>query len=385
MKNFQSVLVSLPSLTYAAGGQSVIRLRDLPTRINGRIAHLKALHFAFDVDPTFTTAPTVVGHNAIINRLTFNDGMQIRFSQSGNALRQFERYENGGNRVMEALTSGATTVNRHFHRTFYLGPPNMAGAPTDFVYPCGALLDGDVTINWGALTDVSADCTALTVTGRVTAELILLDEIRIPPFYERQVYTLSGSDSPITGEALVAFLALANSASWDAFTTGDVASLTVDTGSFSPVQNVDARSVGKLYNASWGNGSLDGIIGDLEAATDTQERIVNLGTATAFAAQANDLQPVLWIPRGGRISKISAYVASSMRLRWGGANGSGTLALVGRFLPQNASVVDAIARRALSAIGGRAGSAKIKTLEDKAYSGPYTAFMPWAFKLPKGG
>jgi len=383
-KGYQTINYPLPSQTFAAGGQSVVRMRDLPLQLYGRITHLAALHLEVTLTPAYTTAPTVVGHNALFNRLEFFDGQQVRFSGDGNALRQFERLENGGNRVMEALTNVGTGNPRYFSRTLYLGPPNFAGAPTDFVMPVCALENGELRIKWGALTDLSADCTAATATVRVTAVLVLLDEIRVPPFYERQVYTLGSNDSPIAGRGLYAFVAACNSSSYDAFAAADLANVTIDTGLGQAVPGTDARVLAKLYNQQYGKGSLDGIAGDPNNATyDVNDRIVNLGTPTAFAAQALDLAPLLWCVPGQYLSKIQAQVESSMRLRWSGSNGAGTIALVGRFLAQPPGAVGSIAERARRALGASGGRIKIKTLSKEDYSGPFVEFMPWALKVAR--
>lgn len=381
-KNFQTINYPLPSLSWVAGGRTVIRGRDLPATVFGRIAHLKAIHFEFDLDPTYTAVPTVVGHNNVINRLEFFDGQQVRFTGSLNALRMFERLENGGNRVMEAVTGNASTNNRYWSRMLYMGPPGFAGSPSDFVYPCAALENAEIRVNWGALTDISSDTTAATCSVRVTAVLVLLDEVRIPPFYERTETTLAGADTPITGRALYAYIGLCNSSTYDAFAAGDIATVTVDTGQGQLVPATDARALSKLYNQEHGRGSLDGLAGDPNNATyDVNDRIVNLGTPTALAAQAFDLQPVVWCPPGTRITKVAGAVESSLRLRWSGANGSGTMALVGRILAQPPTAVAAIAERARRVLGAQGGNIKVKTLSKDSYNGPAVEFMPYSYKL----
>src|SRR3990167_4607528 len=286
MQGFQRVMYPLPTQTYAAGGRSVVRLRDLPAEIFGRIAHVAAIHLVVDLDPTYTTAPTVVGHNALFSRIELFDGQQVRFTGNGNDLRFFEALENGGKRSMEALAN-ATTESRYFSRVIHLGPPNMAGSPTDFVLPCAALENGELRINWGALTDISADTTAATATVYVTAALVLLDEIRIPPFYERQTYTLSGADSPVPGRCLAMFMDLANSSSYDAFAAADLGNITVSTGLGDILPGHSAPALNHIYNSDWGKGSIDGLAGEpFIAADDDSNRIVNIGTPTALAAPA---------------------------------------------------------------------------------------------------
>lgn len=378
-KGFQTIQFPLPTQTFAAGGRSVVRLRDLPAELFGRIAHLAGIHLTVDLDPTYTTAPTVVGHNALFSRIELFDGQQVRFTGNGNDLRMFERLENGGSRAMEALTNGGSTNNRYWSRYLSLGPPNMAGSPTDFVFPCAALENGELRINWGALTDISADTTAATATVYVTAVLVLLDEIRIPPFYERQTYSLAGADSPIPGRCLALFMGLCNSNAYDAFTAGDIDNVTVGTGLGDVVPSVDASALTHLFNQMWGRGSVDGIAGDpFNATYDVNNRIVNLGTPTALAAQALDQQPVLWMPKEGRITKCVAIVDSSLRVRWSGANGAGTIMHLGRLLEQPPAVIATIAERAARRLGVR-GALKLKLL-DGGSPGPFVPYLPHVYK-----
>ena len=223
------------------------------------------------------------------------------------------------------------------------------------------------------------DPPAAPATVYVTAALVLLDEIRIPPFYERQTYTLSGADSPVPGRCLAMFMDLANSSSYDAFAAADLGNITVSTGLGDILPGHSAPALNHIYNSDWGKGSIDGLAGEpFIAADDDSNRIVNIGTPTALAAQALAQQPVLWMPPGGRITKCAAMVESSLRVRWSGANGSGTIMHLGRILEQPPSVIATIAERAARRLGVR-GSLKLKTLQGGS-PGPYVPYLPHAYK-----
>jgi hypothetical protein len=383
MENFQYYHHPLPSqsATLSANtGNTTVRLRDLPVTVGARLVHVVGFHFEIDLDPTYTAVPTVIGHNNIFKSIEVNDGTQVRFQGNGNDLRFFERLEQGGHPVAEALTGNATTNNRYWSRTFYFGPPSMAGFPTDFAYPCAALDTGEIKITWGNLTDISADTTAATVVVTVTAICVLLDKVRIPPFYERRVYNLSGSDTPLTGRALFAYLSLANSTSYDAFTAGDIAQVNFDSGTAQIVPGVQAAVLWKLYNRDFARGEFQGIAGDPRSATlDVNTRTLNLGTPTAAQAAALDQQPIVWCPPGTRLTKIHATVESSARLRWSGTNGAGTLAHAGRFLEQTPPVLANIAAKALQRLG-RNGKLELDLLQGGS-PGPFAAFLPYKVKL----
>lgn len=376
---FQYIHFPLPSLTYAAGGRSVVRLRELPFEHMGRLVHVVGFHFEIEVDATWTTEPDHVGYNALLSRVELFDGQNVRFSGNGNDMRHFERLECGKLLVPDPIETTTSTNLAYLERTLYLGPPKMAGFPTDFCFPAAALENGELRIQWGALTDLSADTTANTTTVYVTAICVLLDEIRVPPFYERQVYSLSGADSPIPGQCLAAFGSLANSNAYGAITAGDFNTVTVTTSAGDLVPGMDASTLWKLHQVEMEAGQIGGCAGEPRDGTyDVNTRTVNPDTPTALLAQILDQNPIFWVPPGGRISKLPGIVSSSMRLRWTGANGSGTILHLGRFLAQAPEEVARIAERAARRLNKR-GQLKLKMLQD-GRPGPFVPFLPYAYK-----
>lgn len=382
MKNFQTIMFPVKTLTWSAGGYDIVELQRIPTKVGDRLVHVVALHMRAVVTPTYTTAPTIVGHNALVAGLEIFDGSQTRFNSSFNALRFHERFENGGIAIPEALTNGGTGNPRYFTRSFYFGPPHWEGSPTDWAFPAAALENGELRVRYGALTDISADTTANTATLYVYAECILFDQLRIPPLFERQLYTAPGSDYQILGRGLYCNLFLGNSTSYDAFAAGDVGTVQVLTGQYDAVPNALAQVLTDGYNRMWARGDIGGLTGDPANATyDVAQRVVNGGTPTALQAQALDQQPVLYCGPGHRISKTVAIVENALRVKWSGANGSGTIVGVGRILPQSPSVVNAIVQRSAKRLGVRGLSMKIDTTSGRDYKGPFVEYMPWVGKL----
>jgi hypothetical protein len=375
MEGFQTVPYPLPSVTFAAGGRASVPLRTLPPEIMGRVAHVIGYSFECILAPAFTTAPTVIGQNAMVARLELFDGQQVRFSGGFNDLRMFERLECGGELTPESPTTGTTGQTRCWERTLFNGPPLLLGSPTDHAYPCASLENGELRFTFGALTDISADTTAATGTINVTAHLVLLDKIRVPPYYERQVYTLSGSDQQFPSKALYAFVGLCNSSSYDAFTVGDLANITVDTGKGQVVPAVHAAVLWRKYNKDFGRGRVGGLVGDPRATTDVAPRDINYGTPTALQAAVADQQPVIWMPPDGRITKIVADVETNLRVRWSGANGSGTIMHVGRFLEQPSSVRATIALKTLQKFG-KGGDVPTTATLTGGNPGPKEQYLP---------
>lgn len=385
-QGYQTVKFPLATLAVTYGGQSIIRLRDLPFLIGGRIAHLVGFHFEAEVDLTWTTEPTYVGYNFLFKQVELNDGQNVRFLGNGNDLRHFERLENGRIIQADALETTTSTNLAYLTRTLPLGPRRMAGAPTDFAFPCAALENGYLNISWGALTDISADCTAGTGTVYVTAIMVVMDELRIPSFVERRQYSLGGADNPIAGESLWAYASLANSSSYDAFAAGDLASVFIDTGNFLVVQGVNASTLWKVHNAEMGVGPIEAVAGQPRDATyDVSNRMVNPDTPTALQAMPFDQNPILWVNPGGRISKIPSIVPSQGRIKWTGTQTTaGTIAHVTRILPQPETAVARIGAAAANRLGaqGFTGLADPKPLQGGEV-GPFLPYMPFVMKRRK--
>ena len=100
----------------------------------------------------------------------------------------------------------------------------------------------------------------------------------------------------------------------------------------------------------------------------------SLSSQTALASSLNDLQPIMWTPPRCKVTGIPAYVPSSFRLTWTGANGAGTYAHVGRFVAQDAGARGRINAEAAGVLNRNIGAAIFKLLRG-GNPGPYGAFL----------
>jgi hypothetical protein len=375
----------LPSKTYAAGGRDVVALRDLPKTYLGRICHLVKFVLDINYTPTFTTAPTTVGNNAFLAACDFWDGTLMRHvGGGGNVLRARERLSLARQRIPDADTNGASGVLRAFRRVLHCGPPHAKGFPTDFVIPTAILDTGELRLQYGALTDLSADTTAATGTLRVTAYLMLLDEVRIPPAYQFMTQAMAAADNNIPGRAAYESLSLMYT-SFANFSAGDVGNVSLDLGQGFVIPSVKAQDLQVGYQDAFEVGELGAFMGDLDSGTatvDTGFKKINHGTPTQVVTGDNDLQVMLFNDRDFKISKMQ--VAESVaRVRWDGAKTSATTALLGRILPQQQAIIAqkiAMARQRLG-LPGSGGRIDIKTLSKRPYRGPMGEFMPWVAKI----
>jgi hypothetical protein len=384
MKNgFQLIHQQLASFSIAASAPFTVKLRDLATQMDGRIAHLAGFLIEVALTATYTTTPTQVGLQKLLSNIEFFDGRQVRFRGNGNDLRQFERLENGTVIGGDAKVAASMSTNpRYFSRFLSMGPAKFQGNPSDYVIPTCLLSNGELRLQCGALLDLSADTTAMSGTIIVTALLVPLDEIRLPPFYERQTYTLT-SDDRLGGKGLYAFLGASKSTSYDAFAAGEVGSVLVETGTFPIVPTVNGSLLGRAFNASMFNGPIGGVQAEpINATHDTNQREPDYSGVTALLAGIANLQPYLWCEPGCRISKIAARVDNSMRIKTSGTVTTGLRMHVGRFLPQGPDVIDAMQAEAERQLNVR-GKLKIKTLSKGEYQGPYAAYMPWSVKVAR--
>ena len=384
MRAAQTVTYQLPSVSLTAlgaSGQTTVPLSDLPKAWNGRVAHLMKLHFRTTYTPTTTALPDVVGNNNVFKSCDIWDGSFARFVGGFNDLRTFDRMHHGAIAIPDADTDTASGTARYFHRVWHPGPPNFAGAPQDFAIPTGMLSNGEVRITTGALTDLAADCTAYTGTVVVVAELLLADEVRIPPAYQVLSQNVSGSDISIQGRALYEFLALYDSATKGAWSAGDLGAITVEAGQGNIVNATAPEMLSSIFQAAWGRGEVGVFKGQPAAASDDNGKQVNHASPLALVASVNDLQPVLFTGPEHRISKLF-LAESSLHLSWASASQSTAVAIFGRILPQPQSVMNANVGKALAKLEGRRPTGGgIKTLSKQPYKGPYGEFMPWTVKV----
>lgn len=373
----QLVGIPLKNPTFTASGNDSITLDGLPETYLGRIAHLAGLQFDCTITPTFTTAPTVVGINNIVSRLEFNDGAQARFQGGFNAMRMFEILEGGKLAIPDPDTDSASTNPFYLGRYLPMGPWGFEGNPSDFLIPCAALKTGRLDFAFPAITAFSADTTVLTVAIRLTAWLALLDnELRVPPFLERNSYQVANADASLPGRALYCAAGLLNSASFDAITAGDFSAIQLGTGA-GDTAALDCSVLERAFHHQMNSGHLTQAHGEPRAATDDNPKKVNGGTPTAIAAADALIQPIIWSPNGSRISKLAIAAESSLRVRWPAGSQATGVILASRILAQPVGAASAITARALSKLGMMQKGTKVKTLSKQPYTGPRSEFMPW--------
>lgn len=388
MQQVQPYIQQLDDITLTLGTapqQRTINLKDLEQRIlDNKYAHLYALGIESKLTPTFTTTPTVVGHNSSTSDIEFSDGEDVLFKGQGNDLRMFERLENGGDLISEVIQTTSTNP-RWIRRIIELGPAQLQGSPIDFARPCAEFVNGYLKLTGSALTDISADCTAATLVYRVYAYMMPSDELRFPAKYQRQVVANGGTGTKIVGQAAYAFLGAVKAtgaAGYTAFAAGDFGRVSVRTGTMRPVQNVSAPVLTGAYNQSFRRGEVSPIAGEPNDATfDVNWRQVNLTSPTALAAQTADLQALLWCPPDTQLSKLNARVAEQVIVDFSGSLGANGAYLVGRFLPMTGEQANKRAGKVGKALGISTGTPYAKTLGGKALgSHPMAQYWTYAVK-----
>lgn len=381
MKNLQIVPYPLSQLPYAAGGRASYPLDQIPLSQFGRIAHLVGFLLDVRMTPTFTTAPTLAGFWSVIQNLVFFDSASERQNLSAFQLRAKLIQECGKNPMPDPDLNGGTGSTFYGRLFLPAGPLNSAGWSTDWIYPVAALKSGELRLQFGALTSFSADTTGITGTVGVTALLAVLDgEIRVPPAYERRAFNYSSNDVIVQGKALYNS-ALMMKQSNGAFSAGDVGNITIDTGAGSvpATPSVQWSAIAQLGNLST---IMTQLRGEPLAATDDNEKVVNLSTPTAIAAADPLIQSIIPPIMDGRISKLQFEALSGMRFFWSGTFNTPSI-VVGRILSQPLEAASAIAAKATEQLGRKAPtSSKVKTLSGREWRRGLeeAMYMPFAFR-----
>lgn len=369
-----SYMVPLPSVNITASGTATITLNTIPKTAHGRILHLRRFLFKAAFAPSFTTAPTIVGNNNLVQQCDFFDGRMYRFQGGFNAMRARERIHQSCVKVPEANISPTTGQTRYLRRSLYLGPTNMVNSNSDFLLPVGALENGTLQVTFCPLTSLSADTTAVTGTLYPYAECVELDEIRIPPAIQFMAYTAGAPDYQIAGRAAFLNLFALNSGSYDAISAGDFGSFTVDLGQGDIIPTIPADVLTAAYQSDMNADETNTFQGEPVGATDSNARQMDHNSTTLLTPQASDLQPIIWTPVGGKITKAPLADANG-RVRWNGTQSTAVL-LAERILSQPRNVSGAIADAAFKAIGKGMGAVSVKTYSKETYDGPYLEFMP---------
>jgi hypothetical protein len=230
-----------------------------------------------------------------------------------------------------------------------------------------------------ALTDLSADTTALTGTTNVEAKMqILPAEVRIPPVWERKTLSATGGDAQLQGRALYDYIALTDT-DYSTLAAGEIATVNVDLGEGLVVPGVNARDLNAMYLADRATGDLGLVQGEPAAAGDDNVKQVNRGTPSAVVGSTADLQVVLWSGRDAMLNK-RPMAASSARVYWSGTD-TAMLVHTSKFLPQSKPAVGAMIAKAFAKLPFSPKNARIKTLSKDAFNSPFVEFMPWVIDV----
>lgn len=379
MKSGHAYPWNLPSKTIAAGQNDVIEGKLLPKMLFGGIAHVDNFQVRSEFAPTYTTAPTTNGNNGLYARFDFFDGTVNRFTGGFKELRASERMMAGQAINADADTDTASTATRVLRRTLHMGPVNYAGAPSDFLYPCGALDNAEIRMQVGALTDLSADTTALTGTTNVEGKLQLLPaEVRIPPVWERKTLSATGADAQLQGRALFDYIAITDT-DYSTLAAGEIGTVNVDLGEGLVVPGVNARDLNAMYLADRMTGDFGLVQGEPAAAGDDNVKQVNHASPTAIVGSTADLQPILWSGKDALINK-RPMAGSSARVFWSGTD-TAVIIHTGKFLPQSKPAIGAMIAKAFAKLPFSPKNARIKTLSKDGFNSPFVEFMPWVIDV----
>jgi hypothetical protein len=381
-KGLQLYPVPLRAPVIAAGGVDTLAFDALPTRVFSRIAHLAGLLFRCRITPAFTTAPTVAGLHNLVAGLQFNDGDNLRFNGSLNSMRQHELLENGQLKSADPDTNSGSGNGFYFERYLPMGLDSWAGKQSDWLVPVAQLRNAALQMNFGALAQISADCTAFTAAIEVSAVLAFLDnEIRSAPVVERNSFAVASNDQVVQGRALYAHLGLqaGNLTTVTALVAGNVGNVSIDTGAGS-TPSVSAQTLTALARASLRSGKISELQGEPAAATDDNTKEVNSGTPTALQSPAASVQPIITSAPESRITKAWAETQTGLRVKWSGNLTSGLLHSC-RLLPQSDSARAAAMGKALAELRLQSQGTKSKTLSKQPYLGARSEYMPTATKV----
>lgn len=376
MNPYQKIEIPLQSVSFSAGGTATIDFGAVMTQMAGRIAHIPEIKFVVSATPTQSSGTaTAENLQKAVRSLVIRDGTgRMLFSGSFASLRLYEALERGYLAAPEN-DAAATTEAVNFERVFSLAPRSFED-DLDFVQPAALFkYGGSITFGFGALTDVTATTTALSMTIQAYAVCTLHDEVLLGSLVER-FETSWTNGMAFNTEALYTEFALAKSNAFATISAGDFANVQVLANGLTR-QAIHVADLERMFHHD--KGVVSGVTlvhGEPRAATDDNPKVVN---GTALAAAPAQLSPVLWSPQSARISKL-VYGASPTLVVQASGSSSG-YALTTRLLPRTAADVgkaEACVRAGL-AVGFK--SLNARTLSKKPYDGPRRAYMPLKAKV----
>lgn len=368
----QMIPVPLRSLSFSAGGRDSIDLSVLPPTIQGRIAHLSKITFNVSVTPTFSAGTiTPASIQNLVANLAIFDGVRQLFNGSFPSLRAFEALEQGG--LFAPEPDNLTTTNTFFFERVFNCGPRMFTAEEDFLMPAASFRGGRIDVSYAAaLTSLGSGLTitACVATIQPVAWMVLQDEIRLPPFIERYEGPLN-NNQPLSGEALYAFLGAAKTSAFGVYTAGDIANVSIYAAGFTTAPVV-ANALTRAYQDSMQTGPFSPVVGDPGSANDTGAKLPN---GTAIQAAASYVQPLIWSPKGSRITKLSYWAQPALTVQWSGSL-SNVYGLATRLLPRDAQRGQQYSALAEAALGVKVKGGKVRTDSKAPYTGPRAPYMP---------
>ena len=373
----QLIPIPVKTLNWSASGRDTIDLSGLVPTMAGLVCNVEAITFDVDFTPTLsagTIKPEEVQN--VIKTLTIKDGVRTLFDGSFASLRQFEMLERGklsqpDNDLL------ATTERGGFGRVWRVSPP-FAANPDDFKIPAAVFKGGRISVTYGALTDMTANLTALTAVIQPIVWVSLSHDVILSPMLER--YEVLGTNGVAQSlEAMYLFAAMANSAAFDAITAGDFANITVIGNGISQ-EAIAAAALTRAYYDAMGSGHVTELAGENRAAPDDNAKVV---TGTAVAASLLGLQPILWSPRGAKLTKLVWEAKPSLTIKWSGSQSTG-YQLFTRILPRDTGSAAKYGSLIESGLGAKLTQGKVSTSTKKPLNGSDNGpYMALKFKLGK--
>lgn len=371
---YQTLQIPLNSVSFSANGTSTVDFGPLQAQIAGRIAHVSAIKLAVTYTPTLSSG-TVTCENAQkwVRSLVIKDGTgRILFNGSFASQRLQDALERGWLSVPEH-DAAATTEQVNFMRVFRLGLDNFEDSD-DFVQPAAVFRGGSITFGFGALTDGSANCTALTMTVQPLVEVQLHDELILGTLVERYESSLT-SGQVLGTEALYTHLGLGKSG-FSAISAGDFANVTTIANGFIR-QSLDIRHLEAAYHADMMVPSGFTVVhGEPRAATDDNPKVAN---GTAIASSSALLSPVIWCPQGAKLSKLIFHAMPNLVVQWSGS--ATAYALATRILPRSSADFGKAMALVQAALGINANKVDARTISKEPYTGPRRAYYPLKAKV----
>lgn len=383
MKSGTLVPYQLPSQAPAVGSTFVSNFRDLPKMLLGSISHLVRLQMRDALTLTFSAGTmTTAAQNQCIQRFDLFDGTANRFTGGFNLLRMMEVLQDGKIRQPDPA-NGTTTETRYINRVMEFGPKNFIGAPSDFEIPVALLDNAQINGAAGALADYGGTVSAATQSISLTAWLSLREgEVRIPPVYEVKTQNVTGGYINLAGRAAYDVIAALNSTSYDDFSAGDLANISLDLGKGQQIPAIDVAVLGAGFLADKGVQEVGMVESEPTSSTDVNGRIVNRASITALTSASKALAPILWSQNDQQITKLQ-IAESIATVKWSGSQTGSTPLISGRFLPQSEARVKELAQKAVGALGLKPVALKPKTLSKDSYAGRHLEFFPWALKVAR--